>query len=529
MIFPHMELFLTTTVIAACVSLVLTPVVIRVSRRCGLVDNPDNRRKLHGRSVPLGGGVVLLASFLVGCAVCLLIPSSYAHLVGQQADLLVGLSLASLVICIVGLIDDRYGLRGRQKLLGQILAVSILLPFDIVIHRISLFGYSFELGLLAIPFTYFWLLGAINALNLIDGADGLATTVGTVLCLTLCILGFATLHYPEAILAMIFLGSLLGFLVYNLPPARIFLGDAGSMLIGLILATLAIRGSLKGPATVALAVPLAIWGILILDVGMAILRRKLTGRSLYATDRGHFHHVLQNHGLGHGGTVLRIGSLCALSCAAAIASQWLQNDFVAIGSIAAIAVVLVLTRSFGHKEMALLARKTRSFASTFIPHPSRVSGESLPTSSHLQGHRDWERHWNELREFAVQLDLQSVQLDISIPSLHEEYHASWTRRRIANEPRCWRLGIPLMAQDLVLGRVVIAAEGSESSACDSVADAVFGLRQFEVGIVDHYESLLAPTVQPAVPDTRLEDTVPLKVVRTSRSADDSQFELPVNV
>ncbi len=524
-----MELFLTTTVVAACVSLVLTPFVIRLSRRCGLVDNPDNRRKLHGRSVPLGGGVVLLASFLVGCAVCLLIPSSYAGLVEQQGGLLIGLSLASLVICVVGLIDDRYGLRGRQKLLGQILAVSILLPFDIVIHEVSLFGYTLNLGLLAIPFTYFWLLGAINALNLIDGTDGLATTVGTVLCLTLCILGLYTRHVPEAILAMIFLGSLLGFIVYNLPPAKIFLGDAGSMLIGLILATLAIRGSLKGPATVALAVPLAIWGILILDVGMAILRRKLTGRSLYATDRGHFHHVLQNHGLGHGGTVVRIGSLCALSCGAAMASVWLQNDFVAVGSIAAIALVLVLTRSFGHTEMALLAHKTRSFASTFIPHPSRNAGESLPTSSHLQGHRDWERHWNELREFAVRLDLQAIQLDISIPSLHEEYHATWTRRRMANEPHCWRLGIPLTSEDVVLGRVVIVAEGTQASACEIVSDAVFGLRQFEIGIADHYESLLVPAAQTAVPDTPLEDTVPLKVVRTSRSADDSQFELPVNV
>ena len=86
--------------------------------------------------------------------------------------------------------------------------------------------------------------------------------------------------------------------------------------------------------------------------------------------------------------------------------KWLRNDYVAIGSVAAIATVLVFTRSFGHMEMRLLARKTQSFASTFIPHPSRKAGESLPTSSHLQGHRDWEPPWNELREFAVRLDLQ---------------------------------------------------------------------------------------------------------------------------
>jgi UDP-GlcNAc:undecaprenyl-phosphate GlcNAc-1-phosphate transferase len=298
------------------------------------------------------------------------------------------------------------------------------------------------------------------------------------------------------------------------------------MLIGLVLATLAIRGSLKGAATVALAVPMAIWAVLIMDVGMAILRRKLTGRSLYVTDRGHLHHVLQNSGHGHGGTVIRIASLCALSCGAALASEWLDNEIIAYGAIAAIAASLILTRSFGHSEMALLARKTRSFLSTFVPHPNRKAGESVPTVSRIQGHRDWERHWEELREFAIRLDLQSVQLDISIPSLHEEYHASWTRRRLANDPRSWRLGIPLATKELVLGRVVIVAEGAQASACEIVADAVSGLRQFEKGIVDHYESLLPP--ERAVEVGAGNEAAVAEIALPFRT-DDSQFELPASV
>jgi UDP-GlcNAc:undecaprenyl-phosphate GlcNAc-1-phosphate transferase len=479
-----------TTALAALVSLLLTPGVISISRRIGLMDAPDGHRKLQARSVPLGGGVVLLISFVIGIAALLVIPHEYTRAIEGQWKFLAGLAGAALVICGVGLLDDYYGLRGRQKFLGQVLAVSVLLPFDIVIDKIVLFGFTIELGLLAIPFTYFWMLGAINALNLIDGADGLATTIGTVVCLALCILGWITGHIPEAIVAMVFLGSMLGFLVFNLPPARIFLGDAGSMQIGLILAALAIRGSFKGPATVAMAAPLAIWSLLILDTSMAILRRKLTGRSLYTTDRGHMHHVLQNRGIRGGKMVAWMGMLCAISCGAALLSVTVQNETVALGTIAAIAIVLALTRVFGHSEVALLARKTKHFVSTFIPHPDRKLGGSTPFSSRLQGHSDWESHWNELRDFAQRFDLLSVQLDINIPSIHEEFHASWTRRRITRESHIWRLATPIKSATQVLGRVLLVGEAAESSAVLTIVDLSDGLKQFEVDVVNYFQTLI---------------------------------------
>lgn len=488
--------------IAAIVSLGLTPGIIALSRRIGLMDAPDGHRKLQARSVPLGGGLVLYLSFVVGIVALLVIPHEYQQEVIGQWSFLVGLAAAGLVICLVGLLDDYYGLRGRQKFIGQILAVTVLLPFDMVIHKIALFGTTYELGLLAIPFTYFWMLGAINALNLIDGADGLATTMGAVVCTALCILAWMTNHHPESIVAMVFVGSMIGFLVYNLPPARIFLGDAGSMLIGLVLAALAIRGSFKGPATVALAAPLAIWGILILDTSMAILRRKLTGRSLYTTDRGHMHHVLQNRGVGGGRMVASMGLLCGISCAAALVSVSVQNEIVAIGTIMAITVALVLTRVFGHSEMALLVRKGKAFVSSFIPHPDRKAGESVPFSSRLQGHRDWDSHWNELRDFAQRFDLLSVQFDINIPSLHEEYHASWTRRRLVSAMHSWRVAIPLKSATQVLGRVQLVGENVEASSFLTVADLCEGLKQFEVDIVSYFQTL----VPARVTDPRKETT-----------------------
>src|SRR5262249_15642423 len=128
-----------------------------------------------------------------------------------------------------------------------------------------------ECGLFATPGPMAWMPGALNALNLIDGSDGVATTVGIVLSLALTALAMVTGHTMDAILAAGLLGALLGFLFYNFPPASVFLGDAGSMLIGLVLGVLAIRSALKGPATVALATPTALWAIPLFDVSMAIL------------------------------------------------------------------------------------------------------------------------------------------------------------------------------------------------------------------------------------------------------------------
>ena len=149
----------------------------------------------------------------------------------------------------------------------------------------------------------------MNSVNLLDGIDGLATMLGIILIATFAALAAAAGRMEVAWIAMVFAGSLCGFIRFNLPPASIFLGDSGSMLIGLVVGTLAIQGTLKGPGTVLLAAPLAVWTIPILDSAAAILRRKLTGRSIYATDRGHLHHRLLER-LGSNSRVLVAVAVC---------------------------------------------------------------------------------------------------------------------------------------------------------------------------------------------------------------------------
>ena len=200
----------------------------------------------------------------------------------------------------------------------------------------------------------FWLVGAMNAINLLDGIDGLATSLGIILSATIGVLAAMKGNYGVAVIATVMTGSLAGFLPYNLPPARMYLGDAGSMLIGLMVGAMAVRALLKTQGTFLLAAPLAIWAIPMLDSGAAILRRQLTGRSVYATDRGHIHHRLLQT-LGSNIKVLMVVSACCLlTSVGAVLSVWFQHDLIAVISCLSVVAMLLITGAFGRAECRLL-------------------------------------------------------------------------------------------------------------------------------------------------------------------------------
>jgi len=259
--------FISFFAVSLVSSILLTPLVRALASRYGLTDKPDQRRKLHGQTIPVAGGLAVLLASLATLFIMLaadLCPWSEQFY--QQASQWLGLAGAAIIISCVGVIDDWGYLRGRHKLIGQVLAITVLVSTGLVVKTVRLAGLELELGILAIPFTAFFLLGAVNSLNLLDGMDGLLSTVA--LIVTLAFAGMAAMsgdREATACVAVTIAGALLGFLRYNFPPATIYLGDTGSMLIGLVIGSLAIRSSLKGPATVALAAPLAILAIPILD------------------------------------------------------------------------------------------------------------------------------------------------------------------------------------------------------------------------------------------------------------------------
>ena len=479
---------LIASLAAFFLGLVLTPGVRRTAVRLHLVDQPDKQRKLHTTSTPLGGGVAVLAACLLVTPCLLLLETEWQPSLLGNIDFILSLGGAAVIIALIGLADDRFRLRGRQKLLGQVLAVGVLLIAGLRIDEVQMLDWRIQLGVVAVPFTIFWLLGAINAFNLLDGIDGLATGIGIIFSLAVGATALCNHHPADAVLAFILAGALAGFLVYNAPPASIFLGDAGSMLIGLVLGTLAVRCSLKGPATFALTAPAAIWAIPILDVSMAIVRRKLTGRSIYSTDRSHLHHRLLRRGMSDRRTVTLIAMLCVCTASGALVSVYQNDERLALGSIAVVFSTLFVTRLFGDAECRLVLNRTSTLLTSFVQLGRNQ--DSPPQVTRLQGTREWDSLWQTLIEFAERFDLHAVRLNVSVPAINEEFHANWKRKEQAGEAEQWHTEIPLVAHGVSVGRLRITGARVDGSICSWMGEVIAGLKAFEVDMLEQLEDAL---------------------------------------
>ena len=471
---------LLTFLVATIAAAVFAPIVAVLARRCGIVDRPDGQRKLHTNSVPLTGGPTLMLSIGLATAVTLLVFPNLLKSTEGDIRFLTSLGAASLVIMVVGILDDRFGLRGRQKLAGQFLAALIMIPSGIMIEKISIFGYPIEFGHFSAFITVFWIMGAINALNLIDGVDGLASTTGIVLSLSVAAVTYILGGRPDGMLISLALaGALTGFLVYNFPPARMFLGDSGSMLIGLVLGCVALKCSLKQYAAVALIMPTAIWAIPIFDVSMAIVRRRLTGRSIYATDRGHLHHCLVRQ--GHTGVrlLLVVGSLCSLTGLGAIAGAAFNNDLIAIiGAMTAIAL-LVVTRSFGHAELTLLSNRVRRFAGSVFRRQEGPRPLLHHEQVRLHGKHKWESLWMLLTDFAERYQMDCVELMVNVPSIGEEYHATWRTRSLVEQHEAWHSEFPLIVNGMRAGHIKLVGAVEHRAISEWMTELMAGLQPFE--------------------------------------------------
>ncbi|MBX6377608.1 MAG: undecaprenyl/decaprenyl-phosphate alpha-N-acetylglucosaminyl 1-phosphate transferase [Clostridia bacterium] len=282
-------------IISFLLAFALTPVVRRVALRIGVVDRPGER-SVHTRPVPLLGGVAIFLAFGAGVAATGGLSSLPAR----------GILAGGALMLVVGIVDDYRPLRPAVKLAGQLAAAVVLLFAGVRIDFVTNpWGGLLALGPWAYPLTLLWVVAIINVVNLMDGLDGLAAGVTSIACVTLALVAWQTQQPLEAVLLIAALaGSALGFLPYNFNPARIFMGDAGSMFLGYVLAAVSVEGSVKSPAAVALAVPLLVLGLPIADTFLAILRRLQSGRPVGQADRDHLHHRLLRLGLNQREAVL---------------------------------------------------------------------------------------------------------------------------------------------------------------------------------------------------------------------------------
>jgi UDP-GlcNAc:undecaprenyl-phosphate/decaprenyl-phosphate GlcNAc-1-phosphate transferase len=343
------------------VAFLLTPLVRNAARARGWVDHPDGRRKRHVTAVPRLGGVAIFWAFALSCATLVVLEV----LDVLESGISVSASLQLLASCgavaLVGVIDDIYDVRPIVKLLVQSVAAVHLYASGYQINGISnpLTGESVPLGPLSIPLTVLWFVGMSNAFNLIDGLDGLAAGVGLFSTTTLFIACVINERWAMAIIAAALAGALLGFLRYNFNPASIFLGDSGSLFVGFALAAIAVRGSMKSSAAIAVAAPLLALAVPIIDAGIAVFRRLVRGNDVFGADGDHVHHRLLRMGLTPRGVVGTLYAVAALFGALSLLTMTVRGQVVGMVVIASSIVTWIGIQQLGYAEFAEIQRSLR--------------------------------------------------------------------------------------------------------------------------------------------------------------------------
>jgi len=304
-------------IITFCVALTgsafLTPVAEKIAVRFGAIDKP-NERKVHDKPVPLWGGLGIASAFFIAVFISIFIFKNDKILALDERIIrnLIGIFIGGVLIVILGMVDDKINVPAKIKFAAQILIAIILIKFDVAITFLTIPG----MGLIYLPgwltwlLTIFWIVGLTNAINLMDGLDGLLAGISTIFALLFFIVAILKGPFIVALLMMGLAGSSLGFLRYNFNPARIFMGDTGSLFLGLMFSSLSIVGALKVTTAMALFIPLLIMGLPVLDTSFAIIRRFIGKRPIFSPDKEHIHHRLLAKGLTQRQAVFYIYIIC---------------------------------------------------------------------------------------------------------------------------------------------------------------------------------------------------------------------------
>jgi len=310
--------------LAACaVALIATPWVMRLAHGSGALDHPGPRR-VHLEPVPTLGGLAIIAAVMVVAWVARVLPGPAREL---DAKPLIGFTLAAIPIIALGVVDDLRGASPLAKLCVQACAALVLSLFGYRVAEITNpLGGTLAAHALSAPLTIAWVLVVTNAINLIDGLDGLAAGVVAIAAGTLWWVGHAHGDFYVMFFSAILIGATLGFLRYNFPPARVFMGDTGSQFLGLTLAAVSLLENRKGTTALALLLPIVALGVPLLDSGTAFLRRMLAGRPVFHGDTEHIHHRLLRLGLSPRASVVLLWSLSAVLGLAAVLLEPLPRN-----------------------------------------------------------------------------------------------------------------------------------------------------------------------------------------------------------
>ena len=405
-------------VLACLVSGLLTPVVRRFALRHRLFDDHVASRKVHGRPIPRLGGLAIAAGFYAPLLALLLEATSVGGIFYANSHRALAFLLGGVAICGLGLYDDIRGSGAGKKFLAQFAIAAALywVGFRIDILALPFIG-AFSLGPLSVVFTMLWIVGVINAMNLIDGLDGLAAGVGLFGLVTTFVLAAARAD-PVMMLFMAALGgATVGFLVYNFNPASIFMGDTGSMFLGYVLAVGSIQTSQKSSTAVAILIPIVALGLPIADTLLAMIRRAVNHQPIFSADRAHIHHKLLDLGLSQKQAVLVLyGASILLGIMALLLT-------VASGFQSALILLAMGTAGFiGIRRLGYGHLKRSAAAQTEMEARKRLANLAAAT--------DERKLWQELKAAAEGLGMTSLRLCVDCqqdgdPVTIRRAHGEW--------------------------------------------------------------------------------------------------------
>ena len=344
-----------TLIVCFVLSILITPLIKKFALVIGATDQP-NKRKVHQIIMPRLGGLAIFISFMTGILILKPVNAS-------SSAILIG----CLIIVITGICDDMFELSAKYKLIGQLAAaLTVVFLGDLQVIFINLpFGGQLEFGFLSVPFTILWIVGITNAINLIDGLDGLAAGVSSIALITISGMALIQGNFYVVSVGLILLASTLGFLIYNFHPASIFMGDTGALFLGFIISVLSLLG-FKNVTFISFVIPVIILGVPISDTIFAILRRIINKKPLSAPDKSHLHHCMLRIGFTHRQTVLLIYAMAALfGLVAVIYSQArLGGAFFLIGVVILLIELIAEKIGLMGKDFRPLLKFMRSLRAT---------------------------------------------------------------------------------------------------------------------------------------------------------------------
>ena len=298
---------LTAALLSALVAFTLTPAVSALAHKIGAIDVPNDNRRMHKTPIPRIGGLAIFVGFIVSSLVfCKITPE------------LIAIYTGGLIIVAVGVIDDVSPINAWIKLIAQIVVALIAVSQGVVLEYINFFGNYVHFGAFSIPITVIWIVGLTNAINLIDGLDGLACGVSAISSISLLLVMLLKGDLVSAMVTAVIVGACIGFLPFNSNPAKIFMGDTGSLFLGYTMAVISVSGVFKLHTVISFIIPLSIFGLPLFDTAFAFIRRMLKGKSPFSPDRGHLHHRLIDMGFNQKQSVRILYAICGILGTSAI-------------------------------------------------------------------------------------------------------------------------------------------------------------------------------------------------------------------